>query len=101
MDLEEKLEEIEDLLFSLDVNVDMLTDEKTKYLVYCQFYYNKLLSMMNTSNSGYIYVKLNNLVYSTNQLMYEADVEQRCWMEFIKLMKDPKFIYIYVSMYMK
>ena len=92
-------EEIEDLLFSIDVNKDLLTDEKTKYLAYCQYYYNKLLSVMNNSNRAYLYVKINNLVFSTNQLMYEADVEQRFWIELEKLMKDPNFVYIFDDIY--
>jgi len=99
MSVQEIKEEIEDLLFSIDINKDMLTDEKTKYLVYYNYYYNKFLSVMNTSNAGYLYVKLNNLLFSTNQLMYEADVEQRFWIELTKLMKNPNFVYIFDDIY--
>ena len=95
MNIIEKQEEIEDLLFSIDLNVDMLTDEKTKYLVFSQYYFKKIVNSMNGSNVGYLYVKINNLLFSINQLMYEADVEQRFWLEFIKLTKDPKFVYIF------
>ena len=83
MSTEEIQEEIEDLLFSLDLNIEMLRDEKTKYFVYSQKYYNILMGLMN------------NLLFSVNQLMYEADVEQRFWIELTKIMKDSRFVNIY------
>lgn len=94
MDVIDKLEELEDLLFSLDVNIEMLTDEKTKYFVYGQYYYNLILSKMNPTNVYYLYPKLNNIAFSTNQLMYEANVEQRFWIELTSLMSDFNFVHI-------
>ena len=95
MSTEEIQEEIEDLLFSLDLNIEMLRDEKTKYFVYSQKYYNILMGLMNKHNYVYLYTKVNNLLFSVNQLMYEADVEQRFWIELTKIMKDSRFVNIY------
>lgn len=95
MNTEELIEEIDDLLFSLDLNIEMLRDEKIKYLVYSQKYYSILMGLMNKYNYIYLYTKVNNLLFSTNQLMYEADVEQRFWIELTEIMRDSKFVDIY------
>ena len=88
-------EEIEDLLFSLDINQDILTNEKIKYYVYCQYYRRKFYSLMDISNFRYLTGKLRMMFFSIDQLIYEADVEHMFWSNLTKLLNDPKMVYVY------
>ena len=95
MDTEELNEEIEDLVYSLEVNKEIIIDEITKYYIYYQYYYKNIVSNIDPNNYTYLYRKLMNLNLSTNQLIYEASTEYMFWDSFIKLTDNPNFINIY------
>ena len=95
MDIEELNEEIEDLVFSLEINKEILIDEITKYYICYQYYYNNIINNMNPNNMSYLYRKLSTLMLSTNQLIYEASVEHNFWDSLIKISENPNFVYIY------
>ena len=95
MDTEELNEEIEDLVYSLEVNKEIIIDEITKYYIYYQYYYKNIVSNIEPNNYTYLYRKLMNLMLSTNQLIYEASTEYMFWDSFIKLTDNPNFINIY------
>ena len=93
---EEELEEyLAGLELNLEVNIDMLTEEKIEYYAACQYYCNVLLRFLAQSNRSFLLKKMSNIIISTNQLMYEADVEQTFWMELIKLIHDSNFLELY------
>ena len=95
MSKEEIQEEIEDLVFSLEVNKEILIDEISKYIICYQYYYKNIIKNINSSNILYLMRKIRNLSVSTNELIYEARVEHMFWDSLIELSKNNNFINIY------
>lgn len=95
MNLDYLGEEIEDLLFFIDVNQEILTNEKIKYYTYFLYYVKKIRSLMDISNFRYLNNKLGNILLSTNQLIHEADTEHMFWNNLVTILEDTNAKYIY------
>ncbi len=95
MDIEEIQEEVDDLVFFLEIDTEILLNEITKYIINYQFYYNNIINNMNPNNYIYLIRKLRNLVLSFNQLIYEARNEHMFWNSIIELSKNENFVNIF------